>query len=605
MNKIRIFFFTFIIFLLSFNIAHSQNFGGSFADGAPNSAYQIFTDSSMFNGTLGASDITVQQSLETLSENVSGGASSLSDLTDVNSATATSGNILVADGTDWESVTTVSQSIVTGPSSATNRAFAKYSGTTGKVIQNSTTTEDASGRVSIVSGTNYPTLDLSITSGATTSWVNYLFGSTTQMFDGELFSTAGRWFNDAMTNVWAEASLGTYIQLIGSTNQASITGTLVLPSYPSCTSKLITDINGVVSCSGSLNVSTLSDLNDVNTATATSGNILMADGTDWESVSVAFKDNGTEVNLNTSTDEVEIGSSGTHSAKFAIDGDSDEVQLLIQANSSQIADVVTIESSDGTDAIRIRPLTSGATASMVVMNQFPVTGVTTEQSAINVNGTNTWTLADGTTLTTQRLARFSAPTWDGVAGGGAETITNGATLVVTDAPTAGANLTITNPYAFWVDNGTSRFDGFINAGNGTFTVATAGGDVGVNDDLEVNDDVLFNSDLQVDGNSNTSGTNTTNGDPPTFSGMSPCGTTPSAVASNTDEAGKFTVGTGIVTGCTLTFGDSHAIAPACTCNDETNILLLQAVSTTTTLTCSAATTIAGDTISYQCQFNAT
>lgn len=42
------------------------------------------------------------------------GASSLSDLTDVNTATATYGNLLVADGTDWESVSTITVDAANG-----------------------------------------------------------------------------------------------------------------------------------------------------------------------------------------------------------------------------------------------------------------------------------------------------------------------------------------------------------------------------------------------------------------------------------------------------------------------------------------------------------
>ena len=42
-----------------------------------------------------------------------------------------------------------------------------------------------------------------------------------------------------------------------------------------------------------------------------------------------WTDDGTEVRLTTSTDEVEIGSAGTLSAKLAVNGDADEVQLLV------------------------------------------------------------------------------------------------------------------------------------------------------------------------------------------------------------------------------------------------------------------------------------
>lgn len=43
----------------------------------------------------------------------------------------------------------------------------------------------------------------------------------------------------------------------------------------------------------------------------------------------------------------------------------------------------------------------------------------------------------------------------------AVTITRGATLYIEDAPAVAGSVTLTNPYALWVDNGISRFDGGI------------------------------------------------------------------------------------------------------------------------------------------------
>ena len=67
-------------------------------------------------------------------------------------------------------------------------------------------------------------------------------------------------------------------------------------------------------------------------------------------------------------------------------------------------------------------------------------------------------------ITTQREIVFKAPTYTAV---GASTITTGATLAVTGAPIASTNVTITNPYAVWVQSGTTQFDA------GTFS-ATSG-----------------------------------------------------------------------------------------------------------------------------------
>jgi len=83
--------------------------------------------------------------------------------------------------------------------------------------------------------------------------------------------------------------------------------------------------------------------------------------------------------------------------------------------------------------------------------------------------------------------------------------------------------------------------------------------------------------------------------------LSSCGTTPSITGS--DIAGKVTAGTGgTLQSCTLTFATAHAVAPACFANDETEILLLRAVSTTTTLVvdCAVAGCLTSDVFSYFC-----
>ncbi|MBI4451345.1 hypothetical protein HY642_05195, partial [Candidatus Woesearchaeota archaeon] len=48
--------------------------------------------------------------------------------------------------------------------------------------------------------------------------------------------------------------------------------------------------------------------------------------------------------------------------------------------------------------------------------------------------------------------------------GGAVTIDNAASLYIAAAPTTGASVTLTNPYALWVDAGVSRFDGNVGIG---------------------------------------------------------------------------------------------------------------------------------------------
>jgi hypothetical protein len=79
----------------------------------------------------------------------------------------------------------------------------------------------------------------------------------------------------------------------------------------------------------------------------------------------------------------------------------------------------------------------------------------TESISVNLNCSATRQFSTGA-LTTQRECVIQAPTYAAV---GATVITNAATLAITNAPQPGTNVTITNPYALWVQAGTIRFDG--------------------------------------------------------------------------------------------------------------------------------------------------
>lgn len=89
----------------------------------------------------------------------------------------------------------------------------------------------------------------------------------------------------------------------------------------------------------------------------------------------------------------------------------------------------------------------------------------------NVAG-GTIILTTGATLATQRAVRFRRPEY--AADAATQTITSAATLYIENAPAAGTNVAITNPYALWVDDGAVRLDGWANIG--TTTDATAQGD---------------------------------------------------------------------------------------------------------------------------------
>ncbi|MCI0442987.1 hypothetical protein L0152_07195 [bacterium] len=77
----------------------------------------------------------------------------------------------------------------------------------------------------------------------------------------------------------------------------------------------------------------------------------------WDCVaapaSSGWTDAGTEVQLSTNTDDVEIGSAATLACKVGINGDADEIQFLIQENGTQTTSGFIYENSSGTDLFAI------------------------------------------------------------------------------------------------------------------------------------------------------------------------------------------------------------------------------------------------------------
>lgn len=69
--------------------------------------------------------------------------------------------------------------------------------------------------------------------------------------------------------------------------------------------------------------------------------------------------------------------------------------------------------------------------------------------------------------------------------GSSKTITNGCTLCITGAPANGTNVTITNPYAIWVEAGNARFDGDV-VFHGTNTTGAGSALLGTNSPASTN-----------------------------------------------------------------------------------------------------------------------
>jgi len=108
--------------------------------------------------------------------------------------------------------------------------------------------------------------------------------------------------------------------------------------------------------------------------------------------------------LDTSTNNVNVGGSA-NLGKLAIDGDTDEIQFLIQGNSTQTANLLTLENSSGTDqswfdeSANLRIGASAADTGLV-----NVTGAFTGKALLILNETGDqaiWTAsASGTTVAT-------------------------------------------------------------------------------------------------------------------------------------------------------------------------------------------------------------
>ena len=92
------------------------------------------------------------------------------------------------------------------------------------------------------------------------------------------------------------------------------------------------------------------------------------------------------------------------------------------------------------------------------------TGITASTEAIGISIVGATRTRAAGAVTTQREVVIAAPTY---AAASATTITTAATVAIAAAPTAGTNVTITNPRALWVQAGISQFDGQIAVADGT------------------------------------------------------------------------------------------------------------------------------------------
>ena len=217
----------------------------------------------------------------------SGAGGDLDDLSDVNSATATAGRILVTDGTDWESMQ------LTGDATINT---AGYINLVADVIGTAEIADADHGDFTYSSGS--ATLDADVVGSAEIADADYgdfTFSSGSATLDADVVGSAEI----------ADADYGDFTFSAGSaTLDANTVSNNELSDFNSVTAtagrifvadgtdfesmEIIGDCtmsgSGDLQCTGGSGATELSGLSDVNTSTATAGRILVTDGTDWESM---------------------------------------------------------------------------------------------------------------------------------------------------------------------------------------------------------------------------------------------------------------------------------------------------------------------------------
>jgi fibronectin-binding autotransporter adhesin len=131
------------------------------------------------------------------------------------------------------------------------------------------------------------------------------------------------------------------------------------------------------------------------TLTGTSGECLLSNGASapsWGSCTGAgggskWSDSGTLTYLSNTTDSVTIGSN-LELAKLAVDGDTDEIQLLVQGNATQTSFLAVFEQSDGTDVFTIANNGNITASGDLSANNFSGTSSGNNTGDVTLSGEN-------------------------------------------------------------------------------------------------------------------------------------------------------------------------------------------------------------------------
>jgi len=186
-----------------------------------------------------------------------------------------------------------------------------------------------------------------------------------------------------------------------------------------------------------------------------------------------------------------VGSSGTTTTSTLISYKADAADAVAAAvNAGTVlttpgAKIFSIQNNEvekayfdylGGETILQGISTTGVAVAGLTVTGGAHTGLTAATEAIGVNfnlaASKTWAAGAGP-LAAQREVVIQAPTYVGDAGG-ALTMTKASTFVIDNAPTAGANMTITNPYALEVTAGNVLFGGDLNVTGAVGGITTLG-----------------------------------------------------------------------------------------------------------------------------------
>jgi hypothetical protein len=279
-------------------------------------------------------------------------------------------------------------------------------------------------------------------------------------------ATANNWIRSIADDGSSTISQPAFADISGTATDAQIPDILTITKA----SNLST--NGAVYTSGSdgtLNVQSTFTFPDSQRATLRSD------------VSALTEISSTNVNVGTSS-EASVGIFATAGLRIHVYGSGHSASGIVGPNDNwyDMASGNIVIGTDGpTKAIKFSTDDAVTEGARFLFGQSVTSGTSVVLDEILVDA-KTSTVTGTTSITTAKgFNKFSIykPTYTDSS---TVTITRGATLYIEDAPNVSGSLTLTNPYALWIDNGIARFDGglkFTEAAPASGKIAQSNGTV--------------------------------------------------------------------------------------------------------------------------------